>query len=161
MPTVVPPLRAALLAVLCAAPALAAAAVDLGDPSVMSQQGQRLKLALPYGSTPGERVSVSRFEVVSVQAPAGGRAPEPADFTIAKPERRNLVLLQSREPVDAPELLLAVRVADQPGSEQTWRIAVPAPRAAAPVLAAASPVRATAAERPARRVPTRPAQSVR
>ena len=68
------PLAAAAVALALAAPGLAAAqaaTIDLGDPSVMSQRGQRLALALPYGSSPGERVSVSRFEVVSVKAPDG------------------------------------------------------------------------------------------
>jgi hypothetical protein len=143
-----------LAAALLAVPALAAAgssAIDFGDPSVMSQRGQKLRLALPYGSAPGERVSASRFEVVSVKAPDGWRAPDPATFTVARPEHRNVVFLTSADAVDAPELVLTVRVADQPDSMQTWRLAMPAPRAS---TAQASPGTA-ATERAARRGPTR------
>jgi len=152
---------AGALALAALAPAHAAT-IDLGDPSVMSQRGQRLKLAVPYGSSPGERVSIARFEVVSVQAPAGYAAPDPAAFSFAKPERRNLVLVESREPVDAPELTLAVRVIGEPDSAQSWRIAVPPARMAPDASVAPPPAaRAPAAERAARRVPTRPAAVVR
>lgn len=138
--------------------------LDLGEPSVLSQRGQRLKLALPYGSAPGERVSATRFEIVSVVAPDGWRAPEPGAFTIAKPARRNLVFLQSDEPVDAPELTVTVRIADQPQAARTWRIVVPPARdtasadgGSAPAAArgAAPAVRAPGAERLARTDPTR------
>lgn len=119
-------IAAALLAAICAAPAMAQqGALDLGDPSVMSQRGQRLKLALPFGSTPGERVSPMRFEVVSISAPDGWTAPDPSTFTISKAARRNLVYMQSREPVDAPELTLTVRVAGEQGETQAWKLVVP------------------------------------
>ena len=123
------PVRTRLLpvAVLVAAclPATAGAEVQLGDPSVQSQRGQRLKLVLPYGSSPGEPVSAGRFEVVSVEAPPGYAAPRADAFTIAKPAHRNLVVLQSAERIDAPELTVAVRVAGQGDATQTWRVAVP------------------------------------
>ncbi|MFZ4758473.1 MAG: hypothetical protein ACOYLX_09935 [Burkholderiaceae bacterium] len=149
-----------LVAALVPAVSAASTAVDIGELSVLSQRGQKLKLVVPYGSAPGERVSVTRFEVVSVEAPTGFRAPDPAGFSFAKPERRNLVILQSREPIDAPRLLVTVRVVDQPDSEQTFRVAVPPARAsAAPTGAVASPMampvslRAERAPRAARRTP--------
>jgi hypothetical protein len=153
-----------------AAPAIAAAStppapasIDLGDPSVLSQRGQRLALALPYGSAPGEPVSVSRFEVVSVKAPEGWAAPDPAGFSFAKPPRRNVVYLRSRETVDAPELTVTVRVAEQPDSLQTWTIGVPPARASATAAPAMTPVsaRAAPAERAARRAPARERSSAR
>jgi hypothetical protein len=151
-------LSAALLVM--TAPPLATAApqgIDFGDPSVLSQRGQRLALALPYGSAPGERLSVSRFEVVSVKAPDGWAAPDPAGFSLAKPARRNLIYLRSREAVEAPELAVTVRVAEQPDSLQTFTVLVPPARASAqeagpePTAAAAAPAPAKAARRtPAR-----------
>ena len=165
---------AALIALALAAVAPGAVAggntppLDLGEPSVLSQRGQRLKLALPYGSAPGERVSATRFEVVSVSAAEGWRAPDPTGFEFAKPPRRNFVYLTSREPVDAPELTVVLRVADQPEGEQTWRIAVPPARAAAsavPVSAPAAVVprakRGSAAGRAARRSPVGEAGTTR
>jgi len=150
-----PLLGATLLAAL-AAPAAASApaalpALDLGAPSVQSQRGQRLKVAVPFGSAPGEPVSATRFEVVSVQAPAGFTAPDAAGFTISKPASRNLVFLQSRESIEAPELTLTVRVADQPEGAQTWTIGVPPARASMPTALADAAPRASRAERPARR----------
>jgi hypothetical protein len=138
-------LALALVAVAPAADASGAAPpLDLGEPSVLSQRGQRLKLALPYGSAPGERVSASRFEVVSVTAAEGWRAPDPAGFEIAKPARGNVAYLTSRERVDAPELTVVLRVADQPEGQQAWRIAVPPARAAGSATPAALPAAAVA-----------------
>jgi hypothetical protein len=160
MPNRSRPLPASLAAVVLACvagtaiPALAAPALDLGEPSVLSQRGQRLKLAWPYGSEPGERVSVTRFEVVSVEAPAGFVAPTPSEITISAPARRNVVFLQSRHPVDAPELVVTLRVADQPEGAQAWRLGLPPASASEDV----APV-ATAA--PAVAPPARPARARR
>jgi hypothetical protein len=160
-----PLLGAALLAALTA-PAAASTptalpALDLGAPSVQSQRGQRLKLVVPFGSTPGEPVSVTRFEVVSVQAPAGFQAPDPAGFTISKPASRNLVFLQSRESIEAPELTLTVRVADQPEGMQTWTVGVPPAQASMPMARADAAPRASGTERPARRGSARQASAAR
>ncbi|RPH45329.1 MAG: hypothetical protein EHM87_06775 [Burkholderiales bacterium] len=160
-----PLLATALLAAFAGPVGAAASAgqpmLDLGAPSVHSQQGQRLKLLMPFGSAPGEPVSVTRFEVVSVQAPAGFAAPDAAGFTISKPPSRNLVLLQSREPIEAPELTVTVRVADQPEGMQTWKIGVPPALASmAPAQTGATPL-ASGAERPVRRGPTRRARAPR
>lgn len=150
-----PAVRSCLLPVALLAfaglPATAGAEVLLGDPSVQSQRGQRLKLVLPYGSAPGEPVSVSRFEVVSVTAPPGYETPRADAFLIAKPARRNLVVLRSDERVDAPELTVVVRVAGQEHSVHTWRVAVPPT-----VFAAAAPAAPAAAAAPARPPAPRP-----
>ena len=147
----------AALLLLGAAPAgaIASQPIDLGDPSVLSQRGQRLAIALPYGSAPGERVSVSRFELVSVRAPDGWSAPDPAGFSLAKPAHRNVVYLRSREAVDAPELALTVRVADQPASAQTFTVRLPPARvsvaqAPEPVAMPVSAAAAHAARTPRR-----------
>ena len=160
-----PPLAALALALTvagAAAPAAATSAIDLGQPSVKSARGQKLKLVVPYGAAPGETFSASRFEVVSVEAPAGWIPPDPAAFTIMKPAHRNVVVLQSQEIVDAPEVVVTLRVADRPESAQTWRVGVPVPFSQ-PVaaLSAEGAPGATAAERPGRRGPTRAARPAR
>ncbi len=82
---------------------------------------------------------------------------------LAKPPRRNVVYLRSRETVDAPELTVTVRVAEQPDSLQTWTIGVPPARASATAAPAMTPVsaRAAPAERAARRAPARERSSAR
>jgi hypothetical protein len=158
-----PLLGAALLAAL-AAPAAASTpaahpALDLGAPSVQSQRGQRLKVLMPFSSAAGEPVSVTRFEVVSVQAPEGFRAPDARGFTISKPASHNLVFLQSRESIEAPELTLTVRVADQPEGMQTWTIGVPPAQASMPVAQADAAPSPPSPERRARRGPARRASA--
>ena len=164
-PVLGPLLTAALLAAV-AAPAGASAptgqpALDLGAPSVLSQQGQRLKLIVPFDSGPGEPVSATRFEVVSVQAPAGFAAPDATGFTIAKPSSRNLIVLQSRELIEAPELTVTVRVANQPEGVQTWTLGVPPALASVPPAIVNQAPRASAVERPARPGRARSAPAVR
>jgi len=99
--------------------------IDLGEPSVLSQRGQRLKLAIPYGSATGERVSSGGIEIVSIEAADGGRAPDVNGFTTATPEQRNLVFITSAERVDAAALTINYRFNDRPTSLQTWRVMVP------------------------------------
>ncbi|MFM1989149.1 MAG: hypothetical protein RJA99_2106 [Pseudomonadota bacterium] len=157
-------LALALLAASAAAPApaLATPAIDLGLPSVLSARGQKLKLAVPYGSAPGEAVSATRFEVVSVEAPPGWPAPNAAAFTVIKPARRNVVMLQSSELVDAPEVVVTLRIADQPEGAQTWRIGVPPPfGASVAALARDDASGAPEARRPVRRARARGAPAAR
>ena len=99
--------------------------VDLGEPSVLSQRGQRLKLAIPYGSAPGERVSAVGIEIVSIEAANGARVPDLMRFTTATPERRKLVFMTSAERVDATALTINYRFTGQPDSLQTWYVMVP------------------------------------
>lgn len=155
-------LAIALLAAGASAPALATPAIDLGHPSVLSARGQKLKIAVPYGSAPGETVSATRFEVLAVEAPPGWPAPDAAAFTIIKPARRNVVMLQSRELVDAPEVKVTLRVANQPDGAQTWRIDVPPPFGTTASLATRDDASAApATDRPNRRRPARAARATR
>lgn len=125
------PARLVVLTCLAALAATPASAIDLGQASVLSQQGQRLRVAIPFGSAPGERVPVTRFSVVSARALDGDSAsPDAARFTLAKPERRNVVFLTSAEPVDAPKLRIVVSVAGDPPSSAAFDIDVPPPHVA-------------------------------
>lgn len=123
---------ARLLAAIAALAAMAlpgaAAAIDLGDASVLSRQGQRLQIAIPFGSDPGERVAATRFSVVSVEAPgAGADAPDPRRFTISRPERRNVVYLRSERPVENDRLRIVVSVSglDGEGTGAAYDILIP------------------------------------
>lgn len=102
-----------------------AQSVDLGDASVLSQQGQRLKLAVPFGSEPGANIPLLRFQVQSVEAGEGQRAPSAKGFTISKPENRNVIFLQSEENVSASNLKLVLAVADGSGKRVAYDIVVP------------------------------------
>ena len=108
-----------------------AAAIDLGDASVLSRQGQRLHIAIPFGSEPAERVAVTRFSVVSVEAlGTGGDAPDPSRFSFSRPERRNVVYLRSERPVDLDRLRIVVSVSglDGEGTGAAYDIVIPPPR---------------------------------
>jgi hypothetical protein len=117
----------ALLFSFCAAfsPSSQSQSIDIGEASVQSQQGQRLKIVVPFGSAAGQRVTPLRFSVEDVQAPAGYLAPSVNGFTISKPDARNFVVLHSREVVDAPSISLAVRVSNQAQATQRFNLAVP------------------------------------
>ena len=104
--------------------------IDLGQPRVLSQRGQRLKVALPYGAAPDEPVSASRIWVVDASAPPGDGPLSAGDFVMLKPEHRNMVLLQSQHPVTASRVMLTLRVAGQDDAT-TYELAVPPVRFAA------------------------------
>jgi hypothetical protein len=114
--------------------------IDLGDASVMSQQGQRLKIAVPYGSDVAEKFPLLRFEVQSVEAGEGQSAPSARGFTISKPENRNVIFLQSAETITAPNLKLVLAVAGSPGKLVAYDINVPPARATAAVQDTSRPV---------------------
>lgn len=118
-------LTASMLALTAMPAAGAQGDIKLGEPSVLSQRGQRLKLAVPYGSATGERISSLGIEIVSIEAPDGERAPDLTRFTTATPEQRNLVFITSAERVDAAALTINYRFIDRPNSLQTWRVMVP------------------------------------
>jgi hypothetical protein len=105
--------------------ALPANAIDMGDASVLSMQGQRLRVAVPYGSVPGQRVPVMSISVASVEVPEGHTVPAAAAFVISKPEHRNVIFLQSREAVTAPNLKLVLKVANSDTPQVAYDIAVP------------------------------------
>jgi hypothetical protein len=128
-----PALKTLKIAAIAASTALGAlmpighaiAEVQLGDISVMSQRGQRLKLALPYGSNPGERVPLLRFTVEDIQVPDGFTAPAARGFTMMQGANRNMVILQSREKFDAPSLTMLVKVANQADGTRSYQLNVP------------------------------------
>jgi hypothetical protein len=137
--------RAALVSTLVFGASFASAEVQLGDPSVVSQRGQRLKIAVPYGSNPGERVPVLRFTIEDVKVPEGYRAPAARGFTMMQGESRNIVTLLSREIVDAPSMSMVVKVANQSGEDvRSYVVNIPERRAAA---TDAPPVEATKAKK--------------
>jgi hypothetical protein len=118
-------------ALLCTISFNVIAAVDLGDASVLSQQGQRLKVAVVYGSGPSERVPVTRFSVAEVKAEGSEPAPKAALFTISAPENRNIVYLHSKEIVRAEKIQLTMTAADTPGKKIVYDLVVPAAKSAA------------------------------
>ncbi len=105
------------------------AAVEFGQPSVQSYQGQRLKIALPYSRSQGERVSLSRFSVDSVTL-ADGRVLDGKKFTLMAPLNRNIVVLQSPDNVYGPSVKLAMKVSNQEAGAANFDLALPAFRAA-------------------------------
>jgi hypothetical protein len=108
--------------------------IDLGEPSVLSQQGQRLKIAVPFGSNPGEDVPLLRFQVLEVQAGNNERAPLAKGFTISKPEKRNVVYLQSHEVVNASQVKLVLAMAGNPAKRMEIDVNVPPASATEPVV---------------------------
>jgi hypothetical protein len=137
--------RVALISALVLGANLASAEVQLGDPSVISQRGQRLKIALPYGSNPGERIPVLRFTIEDVKVPEGYKAPAARGFTMLQGETRNIVTLLSREIVDAPSMTMVVKVANQTGeNSRNYVVNIPENRAA---LTDAPPMEATKAKK--------------
>jgi hypothetical protein len=120
------------IALLSLASLQAHAVVDLGDASVLSQQGQRLKVALVYGSSPGERVPVTRFTVAEVRADSSTTpAPKAELFTISAPEKRNIVYLHSKEIVQTDKVQIVVTAADSPGKKVVYDLIVPPAKSAA------------------------------
>jgi hypothetical protein len=115
----------------------AIAAVDLGDASVLSQQGQRLKVAVVYGSGPSERVPVTRFSVAEVRSNDSSAAPKAELFTISAPEKRNIIYLQSREIIRTDKIQLVMTSADSPSKKVIYDLIVPPAKSA---LTAAEPV---------------------
>jgi hypothetical protein len=108
------------------------AVVDLGEASVLSQQGQRLKVAVVYGSGPGERVPVTRFTVAEVRAEDSTTpAPKAELFTISAPEKRNIVYLQSKEIVRTDKVQIVMTAADTPGKKVVYDLIVPPAKSAA------------------------------
>lgn len=152
-----PPWSSGLLAALLALAAVGSArAIELGEASVLSQQGQRLKVAVPFGSGPNERVPVLRFAVTSVNTPDGQPAPAASDFTISKPDRRNVVYLQSGEPVALERLRIELFVAGNEVERISYDLKIPPQRFAASQADPAPAQQASAAtRRPVRRVAQR------
>jgi hypothetical protein len=112
----------------------ASAVVDLGDASVLSQQGQRLKVAVVYGSGPSERVPVTRFSIADVRVEGSTVPPKPEQFTISAPAKRNIVYLQSKEIVTADKVQLVMTAADTPDKKVVYDLIVPPAKSAPSVM---------------------------
>lgn len=131
-------LRAAF-GLIAALTSLPAGAIDMGDASVLSMRGQRLRVAVPYGSTPGQKVPVMAISVGSVEVPDGYKAPDANAFVISQPENRNIIYLHSRESVTAPNLKLVLNVANSDTAQVAYEIKVPPLRYAQTALAEPGP----------------------
>jgi hypothetical protein len=114
-----------------------AQAVKLGDAAVISQQGQALKVNLPYSGSE-QRVPVLRFTVEDVQVPAGFKAPAPKSFKMMQGENNSHITLVSTEKIDAPNVTMVVKVAGTGGEARTYNLAVPAAQVAAAEAAPAA-----------------------
>ena len=108
----------------------AKAAVEFGQPSVQSQQGQRLRVAIPYSKTPGEPVSINRFSVDTVTL-ADGRVLDGKRFLLMAPLHRNMVIVQSPDNVYSPVVKLAMKISNQTPAAASFDLALPPFRAAA------------------------------
>ena len=127
------PLRCRVAAgAVCAAcsvlPAPAAAAdrsVDLGVPTVLSQQGQRLKVMVPIRSAPDDRATAASFLVRETEVPRGYDALPAQGFTVMRPALTDYVLFQSGDIVQSPEVSLVVSIAGDPRSPYRMDLQVP------------------------------------
>ncbi len=100
--------------------------VDFGAPTVLSQQGQRLKVVVPVRSAPDDRATAASFLVRETEVPQGYQALPARDFTVMRPAMADYVVLQSGEVVDSPEVSLIVSVAGDPRSPYRMDLQVPA-----------------------------------
>ncbi|HZH05245.1 MAG TPA: hypothetical protein VEY69_01085 [Lautropia sp.] len=100
-------------------------AVDLGVPTVLSQQGQRLKVMVPVRSAPHDRATAASFLVRETEVPRGYDALPAQDFTVMRPALTDYVLLQSGDIVHSPEVSLVVSVAGDPRSPYRMDLQVP------------------------------------
>ena len=121
-PPAVRHLAAALVGASLAAPV---AAVDPGEARVLSLQGQRLKVEIPYASAPGEPVSVVSFSVVAAAAPTGDQTLGAGDFELLQPEASNRLILRSAEAVNADRIDLVLGLGEQPGRQVLYQLVVP------------------------------------
>ncbi|MGE0798221.1 MAG: hypothetical protein AB7G13_34040 [Lautropia sp.] len=150
-------LAAGLLALVVAGPAAAVEGpIQFGAPTVLSEQGQRLKVVVPVQSPPNDRATAASFLVTETEVPQGF-APLPAQsFTVMRPQQSDYVVFQSGEVVRTPEVALVVSVAGDPNSPYRMDLRVPAAgtsRLAAAGAAVQSPGgRMTVSDVPTRRL---------
>lgn len=124
---------AALAALGLSAISLPASAVDypveFGEPIVLSQQGQRLKVLLPFQTAPNDRATAAAFLVEKAEVQGEFKAPEPRQFTVMRPDSSPYVIFQSKQDVHAPSILLTVSVAGDEKSPYQMRLNIPAGQA--------------------------------
>ena len=152
MATIPKPLALVALAAACIAlggPAHAVdQTVDFGAPTVLSQQGQRLKVVVPVRSAPDDRATAASFLVRETEVPQGYQALSAQGFTVMRPAMADYVVFQSDGVVDAPAVTLTVSVAGDPRSPYRMDLQVPPASASSNRLAMSN---AAAAGRPGNR----------
>lgn len=99
--------------------------VEFGAPTVLSQQGQRLKVAVPLRTAPDDRATAAAFLVRDTTASGGFSAPQAEGFTVLRPEEAAYVVFQSTEVVDSPELSMTFSVAGDPNSPYRMDLKIP------------------------------------
>ena len=126
--------------------------VEFGAPTVLSSQGQRLKVVLPVKSAPDDWATAASFMVRETEVPHGHAALPAGGFTVMRPAASDYVVFQSGDIVRAPEVSLIISVAGDPRSP--YRMALQGPQASvAPAMAAAAGVeRARRVAMPTRRL---------
>lgn len=123
-------LAVATVAALAASPADAVEnTVDFGAPTVLSAQGQRLKVVLPVKSAPEDWATAASFMVRETEVPQGHPALPAGGFTVMRPAASDYVVFQSGDVVRAPEVSLIISVAGDPRSP--YRMDLQVPQAAA------------------------------
>jgi len=103
--------------------------VEFGAPTVLSAQGQRLKVVLPVKSAPQDWATAASFLVRETEVPQGYAALSAGDFTVMRPAASDYVVFQSGDVVQAPEVSLIISVAGDPRSP--YRMDLQVPQAAA------------------------------
>ncbi|MDO4681267.1 MAG: hypothetical protein Q4B17_00565 [Lautropia sp.] len=118
-------LSAAGLASVCLPVSAVEHPITFGDPIVMSAQGQRLKVLLPFETQMGDRATAVAFMVEKAEVPDGHLAPRAAQFTVMRPDSSPYVIFHSAETLDAPNIMLTISVAGDPNSPYQMRVNVP------------------------------------
>ena len=130
------PICLAAAAAVCGGSALAVEqSVDFGAPTVLSQQGQRLKVVLPVRSAPDDRATAASFLVRETEVDAGFQPVAAQGFTVMRPARSDYVVLQSADVVSSPHISLVMSVAGDPRSPYRMDLEVPPASASANRLA--------------------------
>lgn len=123
------PLAALVVATACALAASPAGAVEntveFGAPTVLSAQGQRLKVVLPVKSAPDDWATAASFMVRETEVPQGHAALPAGGFTVMRPAAADYVVFQSGDVVRAPEVSLIITVAGDPRSPYRMDLQVP------------------------------------
>ncbi len=99
--------------------------VNFGEPIVLSEQGQPLKVLLPFDGAPNDRATAVAFLVENTEVPEGFRAPVAKNFTVMRPEASPYVIFHSREDVKAPQIVLTVNVTGDPNSPYQMQLSIP------------------------------------
>ena len=99
--------------------------VNFGEPIVLSEQGQPLKVLLPFDGTPNDRATAVAFLVENTEVPEGFRAPAARNFTVQRPEDSPYVIFHSREDVKAPQIVLTVNVMGDSNSPYQMQLTIP------------------------------------